>query len=444
MDIALYTIRTIALIITQPISVLGIIVFAFVFYRQNKKTVVMQKMIIGEPLDSPFELTISQIVIGIIAGAIGSVILSYLGVVFDEYSAIGLIFLVSLLLMFVNPKLICFSYSGAIIGFISVVLSEIAILNKGVVLNLYGQTINLSNIDFLKIDIVSLMTLVGVLHIIEGILVLIDGKKGSIPVFTNKDGNIIGGFALKRYWLLPITIMVLSASSAIVGAGSGSVSIGTPDGWPFIKSAFTAVNFNKAIISMLPLFGGIGYNSITFTKNKTQKTQISGGMIFSFGLALTLVAQIGNINLVTKLFVIAFAPLAHEGMLHLVKHIENKGKMAYVSSSNSIMVLDVAPNTPADEMGIKSGDKIIEINNRKVESEEQMINIMTGISNFFWFKIKKTSGEIQEVHYNKINPGKRLGIIFVPLGVPKGSVVIKFDETKFSDVLNKIKNKKDK
>ena len=122
MDIALYTIRTIALIITQPISVLGILVFAFVFYRQNKKTVVMQKMIIGEPLDSPFELTISQIVIGIIAGVIGSVILSYLGVVFDEYSAIGLIFLVSLLLMFINPKLICFSYSGAIIGFISVIL----------------------------------------------------------------------------------------------------------------------------------------------------------------------------------------------------------------------------------------------------------------------------------------------------------------------------------
>lgn len=442
MDIALYTIRTIALIITQPISIFGMIIFAFVFYRQNKKTVVMQRMIIGEPLNSPFELTISQIVIGIIAGVIGSVILSYLGVMFDEHSAIGLIFLVSLLLMFVNPRYICFSYSGAIIGFISVVLNEIAILNKGVVLSFLGGSINLSNIDFLKIDVVSLMTLVGVLHIIEGALVLIDGKKGSIPVFTNKDGNIIGGFALKRYWLLPVTIMVLSVSSAITGTGD-SVSIASPSGWPFIYSGFSVADINKGIISILPLFAGIGYNSITFTKNKTQKTLISGGMIFSFGLSLTLVAQFGNINLLTKLLVIAFAPLAHEGMLRLGKYVENKGEMKYISSGNSIMILDVAPNTPAEEMGIKSGDKIIEINNRKIETEEQIINIMTGTSNFFWFKIKTPSGEVKEVHYNKMNPGKRLGIVFVPMGVPKDSLVVKFDETKFSDVLNKIKNKKD-
>jgi hypothetical protein len=442
MDIALYTIRTIALIITQPISIFGIIVFAYVFYKQNKKTVVMQKMIIGEPLNSPFELTISQIVIGILAGVLGSVILSYLGVMFDEHSAIGLIFLVSLLLMFVNPRYICFSYSGAIIGFISVVLNEIAVLNKGVVVSLFGQNINLSNIDFLKIDVVSLMTLVGVLHIIEGLLVLVDGRKGSIPVFTNRDGNIVGGFALKRYWLLPVTIMVLAVSTGTDGTGAG-ITLTTPNGWPFINSALTIADVNKVIISILPLFAGIGYNSITFTKDKTQKTLISGGMIFTFGLALAIVAQIGNINFFTKLLVIAFAPIAHEVMLRFAKHIELKGEMKYVSTGDSIMILDVAPNTPAQEMGIKSGDKIIEINNRKIENEEQIINIMTGTSNFFWFKIERPSGQVEEVHYNKMNPGKRLGIVFVPMGVPKDSVVVKFDETKFSEVLNKMKNKKD-
>ena len=236
--------------------------------------------------------------------------------------------------------------------------------------------------------------------------------------------------------------MVLSASSAAAFAGGGE-SIATPSGWPFINSALSVVDVNKALISILPLFAGIGYNSITFTKSKSKKTLISGGMIFSFGVLLTLVAQMGNINLVTKFLVIAFAPLAHEGMLKIVKYIENKGVMKYVSTKDSIMILEVAPNTPADEMGMKSGDKIIEINNRKIESEEQIINIMTGTSNFFWFKIKKPSGEIKEVHYNKINSEKRLGIIFVPLGVPKDSVVVKFDETKFGDVLDKIKNKKD-
>ena len=57
------------------------------------------------------------------------------------------------------------------------------------------------------------MTLVGVLHIIEGSLVMIDGSRGAIPVFTNRDNKIIGGFALKRYWALPIAILILLSAT---------------------------------------------------------------------------------------------------------------------------------------------------------------------------------------------------------------------------------------
>ena len=435
MEIAIYTLRTVAFIITQPISLIVFGIFAFILYKQNLRTTVMQKMIIGESLDSPIELTISQIVLGIIAGALGSIILSYLGVIFDENSAIGIIFLVSLLLMFINPKFICFSYSGAVIGLISVVLNKIATMNKGVILELGDKSFNLSNIDFLKIDIVSLMTLIGVLHIVEGILVLVDGKRGAIPVFTSKDGNIIGGFALKRYWILPITLMVMSRTGT---------RFSSPTWWPLISTSVSKHIIRNAAFSMLPLFGGIGYNSITFTKSKNSKTVISGAMIFTYGLILTFVAQIGNINIWGKLFVIIFAPLVHEGMLRLSRYLEEKNKPKFFSANGSIMVLDVAPNTPAKEMGIESGDKIIEINNRKVESEQQLINIMTGTSNFFWLKIEKNSGELKEVNYNKMNESKKLGIVFIPMSVPEDSLVVKFDENNFSDVLDNIKNKKDK
>jgi hypothetical protein len=444
MDIALYTIRTIAFIITQPITLVWIAMFGMVFYRQNKKTAIMQKMIIGESINSPFELTISQIVIGILAGVLGSVMLSCLGVMFDENSAIFLIFLVSIMFMFINPKFICFSYSGAFIGLVSVILSQIAMANKGVVVNFFGNNLNLTDIDFLKIDVVALMSLVGVLHIVEGILVVVDGKKGAIPVFSNREGSIIGGFALKRYWILPIALMMMTISSQSSGSVVGGTSyLSTPNWWPLIKPSMTVSEFNKVVISMLPLFGGIGFSSVTFTQDKAKKTYLSGGLIFGFGLLLTLVAQLGNINLFTKIFVLCFAPLAHEGMLFLNRYIEKTGKSRFVSTKDSIMVLDVAPNTPAQEMGIKSGDLIVEINNRKIESEEQMINIMSGTSSFFWLKVQKPTGEFEEVHYNKMNESKRLGIVFVPMGVPKDSMVIKFDEGKFSDVLNKIKNKKD-
>jgi len=61
---------------------------ALIFYNKNKKIAAMQKMIMGESLDSPFELTISQLVIGIFAGAVASLIFTFSGLVFDENSNI--------------------------------------------------------------------------------------------------------------------------------------------------------------------------------------------------------------------------------------------------------------------------------------------------------------------------------------------------------------------
>src|SRR3712207_3700833 len=160
-------------------------------------------MIIGEKLNSTLELTVSQIVLGIIGGAVGSIMLSYLGVSFDENTSIELIFFLSILLMFIKPKYICFSYSGAVLGFISILLE---MMHK-----MYGVTI--PQLRFLSIDVVALMTLVAVMHFVEGILVMIDGSRGSIPIFTKKNGEIIGGFALKRYWVMPVAIALIVNSN---------------------------------------------------------------------------------------------------------------------------------------------------------------------------------------------------------------------------------------
>ena len=70
MDIVVHTLRTVASAIVDPSNAFILIMIALIFYNKNKKIAIMQKMIMGESLDSPFELTISQIVIGIIAGAV--------------------------------------------------------------------------------------------------------------------------------------------------------------------------------------------------------------------------------------------------------------------------------------------------------------------------------------------------------------------------------------
>lgn len=426
MNILIYTLKSVAFALTEPYLVTLLIILAFILYRKNKKTTIMQKMILGERINSPFELTISQIVMGIFGGVLASVIMSYLGIVFDERSAVDLIFLVSVIFMFFNPRFICFAYSGAVLGIISIIL------------NLIATAFNMPNLDVLKIDVASLMTMVAILHFVEGILVMIDGGTGYIPVFTSRDEKIIGGFALQRYWAFPIAIFFMLHNSSTIGS---SWQVPLPNWWPLVKGGISIDILKDAVVALVPFYGMVGYNTVTFTKDRKEKTKISGTLIIVYSLALFGLAQLSVLNIYLKFLVLIFAAAAHEGMIVFQRYLELKGMPKYISGDEGIMVLDVAPNSPANEMGIKSGDMLVEVNNAKIENEERIAEAIRECSNFIWFKVKKVTGKFEQVSYSKLNSEKRLGIVFVPRGVPKDSMVVKLDETKFGEVLDKIKNK---
>jgi hypothetical protein len=426
MNILIYTLRSIAYALTEPYLLIVLVILAFVLHRKNTQTVAMQKMIIGEKVNSSFELTISQIVIGIFAGTLASIIMSYLGIVFDQSSAVDLVFLASIVFMFFNPRFICFSYSGSIIGLLSVFLA------------MASSYFKIPDLDFLNIDVVSLMSMIAVLHFIEGILVMIDGKTGSIPIFTSKNGKIIGGFALKRYWIIPIAIFLAIQTKSISYYSWQVVSM--PSWWPVLKGQTLSGILNNVVLILMPFYAVVGYSSVTFTKNTRQKSFMSGIIIMTYAVVIFILAQLASVNLFFKIFVLIMAPVAHEGMRIIQTYFETTGMPKYISSSEGIMVLAVAPNSPAHEMGIKSGDLLVEINNIKVESEDKIIEILNECSNFIWLKVKRVTGDFEQLTYNKMNSEKRLGIVFVPRNVPKNSMVVKLNKNKFSDILDKIKN----
>lgn len=398
-------------------------------------------MIVGEKLDSPLELTISQIVIGIVAGIVGSLLLSCIGVLFDVNSMVFLIFVISIILMFWSPKYICFAYSGAILGLISVVLAYISKASGGSTIRIFGSFFDLSKLDFLKIDVAALMSLVAVMHFIEGLLIMFDGKTGAIPVFANRGDKIIGGFALKRYWALPIALFIIMHDTSAVSSGEKLLS---PDWWPVVKSSLP-MDLSKAILGLTTFYGMVGYNTVTFTKDKTEKTLVSGSLIIIYSLLLFIFAQFARFGFIYQILVLLFAPLAHEFMLMIQKYYETSGKPKYISDDNGVMVLEVAPSSPAFEMGIKTGDLLVEINDRKISSEDDIFSAVNAATSFIWFKIKRKNEEFKEISYNKMNSEKKLGIVFVPTHIPGDSVVVKLDENKFKDVFDKIKSRnKDK
>lgn len=422
MELIIYSLKTVAEAIVEPTYLLMLIVLGVMFYFKNKKTSIIQQMTIGESIDTPLELTLSQMVIGIIAGTLGSIILAILGISFGNNSGIEFIFITSILLLIVRPKLACFAYSGALLGIVSMVLN--------LLLNSIGKE------SYINVNILSLTSFIAVLHMIEGILVMVDGSRGSIPVFSNRDNKIIGGFSFNRYWALPIAVIIMISGDS---SGAGIVSVPNLNWWPIIKDSSIQTILTAASLIFIPYYGVIGYNSVTFTKKKKEKVIGAGISIFIYGLSLILVSQLCNIGLVGEILTLIYMPLAHEILIKFERLREKRGEYLYVSDDEGISILEVAPNSVAFQAGIRRGDKILAVNGASVETEVDILKAVKENSALLPIRIKSSCGKIVEYLLEPRN--KRIGILLVPKMVRNESKIdINSDE--FRKILEELRSKK--
>ena len=204
---------------------------------------------------------------------------------------------------------------------------------------------------------------------------MIDGDRGAVPVFTNRDGKILGGYALKRYWVLPIAIMIA------VTMNDSSLNyiteyIQNPDWWPLIKSPSGLSLIASSVISIFPFYAILGYSSITFTRSKREKAISSGCHILIYGIILTIVAQIARFGILGEILVVVFAPFAHEFMLKLQIKSEEKRKPKFVSDEEGLVILEISTDSQVKEFGIDVENKILSINNKNINSEAEAYSII--------------------------------------------------------------------
>lgn len=411
MDLWVSVVIFLSKLIVSPAFLILIIVLGVMLYIKNQRISSMQKAIMGREIDSPLELTLSQIVLGVFAGLISSIIFSYLGIVFYDNYAIYIMFLFSMVLGFFNRRFICFSYSVPVVGILSIVL-------------------NSAGYKEVNIDITALVTMIGVLHVVEALLTVLDGSKGSIPIFTQKNDKIMGGFVLRRNWIVPLSVLIFSSSGNILKL---------PSLWPLINTDV----LKNMLFAFAPFVSIMGYSSITFTKTRKEKTALSGISIFFYGIFIICIAQVANINIFFKCWVLFMVPIAHEFIFIFWNYMELKGKAKFVSDDEGMMVLAVVPDSPAEKMGIRCGDKLIEVDNgSKVYKKEDILNSLQSTAKSILVKIKRAAGNIENIKYTGLTEDVSLGILFVPKNVPKNVTAVSIKKDSFKDVLNKFKDKK--
>jgi len=128
-------------------------------------------------------------------------------------------------------------------------------------------------------------------------------------------------------------------------------------------------------------------------------------------------------------------------MIYYEKHSEKTREPLYESNNEGIRILEVAPNSLASDIGLKSGDLILEINDKKITTDEMMFSFLESIPNYLLMKIKSVNGDIREISHTSLKSDGRIGMVIVPRNFPSKTRIMKTEEGNFNEVLNKLRKK---
>ncbi len=340
--------RLMPLIIFDPIYLLLFITLLFIIYNQYRRVYVLQQRMFRLHRSGPLKETLISLGYGLLGGIIASTLFVFLGFTFTG-TGIIYIWFTALLLMLINPRFLCFSYAGGLISIIHLI---------------FGVP---------KLSVPSIMSLVAILHLVESVLIFLNGHKNPMPIYIKDEkGQIVGGFSLQRFWPLPLIAVLASIelSTALEGA------VAMPDWWPLLKPDLVIPAGFVLAYQLFPIFAGLGYSDLALSSTPEKKAAYSARNLFIYSIVLLLLTMLADKFSFLEIIPVLFAPLGHELVIYLGRQREKK-KGSIFCNSDGVMVLDVYPNSPAEKMGLKAGDVILQVNDIEIESPEQLLSEMS-------------------------------------------------------------------
>lgn len=356
-----------------------VVVIVFLQYRKIGE---MEKGILGKYKKSPFFNTLISTFYGLIGGVLGSVIFIYFDVSVNPKDFL-LILPLAILLSIFNSRFICFSYAGGIISLISLI---------------FGWP---------EINVIGIMFVVGVLHLVESFLILLDGTRNKTPIFMERQGEIIGGFTMNRFWPVPFIIFV-----------------------------------NNGYMLPITILAVLGYGDFSLSSYPKEKSRETASFLFSFSLILIIFARLSMDFYLFKYIAAIFSPLGHEIIIMIGRKKEENGKCIFTATEHGLRVLDTLPNSIGKKIGLNSGDIILSVNGKKIDSKrdiEEILYFRPKCIELSVFDIRK--GYVSK-EYNSNEGGiNNLGIITVSR-VPEYTFVVKESETPIKRLIKRFRKRK--
>jgi hypothetical protein len=245
----------------------------------------------------------------------------------------------------------------------------------------------------------ALAILMALLLFAEGWLISKHAAHASTPrLLKGKRGRYIGIHVCKRLWFVPVFVLIPGDAIPNLFAW-----------WP----VFTVGS--KAYSLMLVPFG-IGFSKIIKGMLPSEAILFTGGRVR--GLSVLVLAVAAGSYWLSGL-AIAAAGIAMLGRMTISirEQLEDDKLPAFFSSKNmGLIILDVIPDSPAEEIGLKAGEIITKVNGVTPTSSNEFYEALqrNGSGAFCKLEILDTNGELR-LRNRALFAGDhhKLGLIFV-------------------------------
>lgn len=365
---------------------------AIVFF-QYARVADLEKRLYGSTRHNPLTSTLVSLVFGIGIGFFGSLALVVMGPIVND-AGIIYVWPLAVILMLLSPRMLCFAYAGGILSLVHLV---------------FGVP---------KIGVPQLLTIIAVLHLVESVLIWIDGYYGAIPGFFRlSDGHHTGGYLLQRFWIVPLALTIAVPTAADIAAEGG---IEMPYWWPLIKSGAEKYIEGAFSLTISPIPVILGYGDFSFSRMPHKKVQLTSGASLVYSLVLLALAIGADRYELLAYAAAVFAPLGHELVIGFGRRVETIRDALFSLPNRGVRVLDVLAKSQSFEKGVRAGDVILSVNGvpvSDVTSVRRASMLQGGIIDLDLLSNAEGSARYPShlrIRLNASDPRSGLGILLLP------------------------------
>ncbi|MFC0187401.1 PDZ domain-containing protein [Fictibacillus aquaticus] len=336
---------------------------------------------------------------GLLVGLAGSAVFLAAGVAlpFGMLAFVGIAY--GLLSLTTKTRFLSPAYAVAIAAAAALFIPE---LNTGYsIINRWSQ-------DIQDTSVISLAVILGVLLVQEGILIIWKGDKRTSPrLFKGKRGQYIGAHEATRLWILPQFLLIPAGNVPEIGW------------WPLMglgSAGFAFILFPFAI----------GYRQLVTHTIPAEAIKVLGRKVLLLGIVITAAAAGAFALDLTLLGIAAVAAglVGRELITILAAQRDDTKPSLFVRRNHGLIVLGVIPGTPADSMGLKTGEVIMKVNGVTMTPDSNFYQAVQKNAAFCKLEVLDEQGEIRFAQRSvyETDPHE-LGVLFVHDVKEKSSAV---------------------